>query len=727
MNATIGKRVSYDQGCLKSVRKLPDYVSGKFLDLMSRYMDNPAGNGLNLESVEGSKDKSLKSLRLDQNYRAIAFETAKDIMFVHVNEHDKAYRWAEGRRVKLDTATNRIRIVEEIEQSQVEVDNQIEETRLFSDFKDKKLLSLGVAEEAIAIARTIHSEQELDESEDRFDPLSFQVLYALAAGYSEEEVYSLVGNETEENTETSDDKSFEELIDTDESRQSIFTPQSIEELRRFFDGELDTWRVWLHPEQRKFAYKDYNGPAMVRGAAGTGKTVVAMHRAKHIADQLANDPRAKGQKVLVTTFTTTLAKDIESNLKTLCPEHLVGSSPRIEVINLDRWASQYLKKKQFDRRVASSQQDEDQIKDLWAEVFDTYPLPDGMSETFIKSEWEQIIQARGLDDLNGYLKASRAGRGTPLNRAKRKELWNFFATFRAKLIQSGLVERDDVYREAIPLLNAEPGKLGYASVIVDEAQDMGEQAFRLIRALIPEQKNNDKNSIFIVGDAHQRIYNRRASMSACGINIVGRSRKLKLNYRTTHEIRAWAVAVLQGMSVDDLDAGEDTLDGYVSLERGLKPLLSGYGSDTEEFNALTQWLKELLAENVSDSEIGILAFRNQQLHDLRDCLSKAGIQAVILSSDKADDRSSAGVRLCTMHRAKGLEFKAVAIPFISASLFPPKWRLDQAVDEADREDIEAQLKSLLHVAATRAKGHLRVSWSGTPSPFISETLSKYHN
>jgi superfamily I DNA/RNA helicase len=719
MSAEQGKRVSYDQGCLKSVRMLPDYVSGKFLDLMSRYMDNPARNGLNLESVVGGKDKSIKSLRLDQNYRAIAFETASDIMFVHVNEHDKAYRWAEGRRVKLDTVTNRIRIVEEIEQVQESVEKTSEASRLFSHFKDKKLTSLGVAEEAIAIARTLNTEQELEASEDRFDPLSFNVLYALAAGYTEEEVYSIVGGEIDTNNGSDDNKSFEELIDTDESRQTIFTPYSIEELRRFFDGELEGWRVWLHPEQRKLAYKDYNGPAMVRGGAGTGKTVVAMHRAKYIADQLKDDSRAKGQKILVTTFTTTLAKDIEANLKTLCPEHMSGTSPRIEVINLDRWASQYLKKKQFDRRVVSSSEDEEQIKDLWLEVFDANPLPDGLTEAFVKTEWEQIIQAKGIDDLTSYLKASRKGRGTPLNRSKRKDLWGVFAMYRAKLLQSGLVERDDVYRETIPLLNAEPGKLGYAAVIVDEAQDMGEQAFRLIRALVPESQNNDKNSIFIVGDAHQRIYNRRSSMSACGINIVGRSRKLKLNYRTTHEIRAWAVAVLKGLHIDDLDTGEDTLDGYVSISHGMAPQLSGYGTESDELAALAQWVKELPNDSILDSEIGILAFTNKQLKAIHEHLSKSGVASLILTSDKADDRSNAGVRLCTMHRAKGLEFKAVAIPFMSSSLFPPKWLLDNAVDEADREDVQAQLKSLLHVAATRAKGHLRLSWSGKSSPFVA--------
>lgn len=719
MNLNFGKRVSYDQGCLKSVRKLPDYVSGKFLDLMSRYMDNPSSNGLNLETVEGGRDKSLKSLRLDQNYRAIAFETPKDIMFVHVNEHDKAYRWAEGRRVKLDKATNRIRIVEEIEQNQEAVPINEQEKNLFSDFKDKKLIALGVAEEAIALARSLSSESELDDALDRFDPLSFQVLYALAAGYSEEEVYALVGDVIIEPSSTDQDKSFEDLITTEESRQTIFTPQSIEELRRFFDGELEGWRIWLHPDQRKFAYKDYNGPAMVRGGAGTGKTVVAMHRAKYLADQLTADPQNAGQKILITTYTTTLAKDIENNLKTLCPEYVSGSAPRIEVINLDRWAVQYLKKKQFNRRVVSTAADEQHIEGLWDEVFESLILPSGLSEAFIKAEWEQIIQAKGIDDLADYIRASRVGRGTPLNRAKRKTLWNYFALFRAKLIQSGLVERDDVYREAIPLLRAEPGKLGYYSVIVDEAQDMGEQAFRLIRSIIPEAQNNDKNSIFIVGDAHQRIYNRRASMSSCGINIIGRSRKLRLNYRTTHEIRAWAVAVLKGISVDDLDEGKDSLDGYVSLARGMPPQLNGYGTDSEELAALAQWIDELPSDKIADNEIGILCHTNKQLQLVEDCFSTRGISTLKLSTDKADERGKPGVRLCTMHRAKGLEFKAVAIPFMSNNQFPPKWLLDKAIDEADKEDMEGQLKSLLHVAATRAIGHLRVSWSGVQSHYFS--------
>ncbi|GAB5499053.1 MAG: ATP-dependent helicase [Pseudohongiellaceae bacterium] len=722
MNTPIAKSVSYDQGCLRSVRKLPDYVSGKFLDLMARYMDNPASNGLNFETVEGSKDKSLKSLRLDQSYRAIAFETDKHVMFVHVNEHDKAYRWAKGRRVKLDTATNRIRIVEEVEQEQQAVAApKLSEEKLFDDFKDKKLIQLGVAEESLPIIREIADVEQLEASEERLDPLSFQVLYGLAAGYTEEEVYALVGreNETENQSSLSEQKSFDDLLDTAESRQTIFTPETIEELRRFFDGELADWRVWLHPDQRKLAYRNYNGPAMVRGGAGTGKTVVAMHRAKYLADSLSADPQKAGQRVLVTTFTRTLAKDIEANLRTLCPKHFEGNVPRIEVVNLDRWAANYLSKKQFDRKVVN--QNADELTNLWQETFDEVDLPEGLSEAFVKAEWEQIVQAKGISDQKAYLRVSRAGRGTPLNRQKRAHLWGIFERYRAGLIQEGIAERDDVYREAIPLLESEPGKLGYASVVVDEAQDMGEQAFRLIRAILPNSEEGDRNSIFIVGDAHQRIYNRRASMSQCGIHIVGRSRKLKLNYRTTHKIRELAVAILGGINVDDLDTGSDNLEGYISVHHGLPPELRGYKSDLDEVDALAEWIKELTSgEDFKPSDVGVLLFTNKQADDIKERLEALGISVLRLAGDNPDDQKKPGVRVSTMHRSKGLEFKAVAIPNMSASNFPPEWILNKAIDDADREDQLLQLRSLLHVATTRAKEHLRISWSGEASDIIPQ-------
>lgn len=724
MTETFAKRVSYDIGCMKSLRKLPDKVTVRFMDMMTRYMTDPSGNGLNLETVEGAKDSAMKSLRVDQGYRAVAFEVGKDIMFVHVNEHDKAYRWAAGRRIKLDPNTNRIRVIEEVDTETASTPIPTE-PGLFSEVSDKRLSALGVAEEELPSVRPITTLEALEAAEERFDPLTYQVLYALAAGYTDEEIQALTGVAEETATTTPEaELTFDRLIETEESRQTIFIPDSEAELRRVFEEGLEGWRVFLHPEQRKFAYRDYNGPALVRGGAGTGKTVVAMHRAKHLADQIAADSTRAGQRVLLTTFTSNLAQDIEANLRTLCPEHLEARPPRIEVINLDRWVSQFLKRKNFERKVAYFGEARDRLDEIWREVLDDHDLPEGLSEAFVKAEWAQIVQAKGLTEQRAYLKASRAGRGTPLDRRKRVALWEVFSDYRARMLSEGLAEPDDAYREAIEILSAEAPNLPYAAVIVDEAQDMGEQAFRLIRAIVPEGSFGDQNSIFVVGDAHQRIYARRASMSSCGINVRGRSRRLRLNYRTTQEIRAWAVSILQGVSVDDLDEGNDTLRGYVSLIQGPEPELVPCRSEAEELDGLVAWVRWQSTHQTRLSDTGVLCGRRADVERVRDSLRAAGIDTILLQSGSADDRSIPGVRVTTMHRAKGLEFFAVALPFLSDDAFPPAGALKAAVDTADRADILDQFRSLLHVAATRAKKTLRVSWSGRPTPLVPSRHSR---
>lgn len=721
MTDTMTKRVSYDIGCMKSLRKLPDRVALRFMDLMTKYMSDPSANGLNLETVEGSKDSSIKSLRVDQGYRAIAFEVGRDIMFVHVNEHDKAYRWAAGRRVKLDPETNRIRVIEEVDAvvEQVAMPDS-SAPRLFDEVTDARLRALGVPKEELTAIRQLPTIEALEAAEDRFDPLTYQILYAVAAGYADEEIQSLTGVGAEPDVvpqQLAAELTFEKLIETEQSRQTIFIPESEAELRRVFEEGLEGWRVFLHPEQRKIAYREYNGPVLVRGGAGTGKTVVAMHRAKYLADQIEKDPTRAGQRVLLTTFTTSLAHDIEANLRTLCPGHLDARPPRVEVINLDRWVYQFLKRKSFAREVAFFGEARDRLDQVWKEVFDDHELPEGLSEPFVRAEWAQIVQAKGLTDQKGYLKASRAGRGTPLDRKKRALLWNIFADYRARLISEGLAEPDDAYREATEILTAEAPNLPYAAVIVDEAQDMGEQAFRLIRAIIPETPAGDRNTLFMVGDAHQRIYGRRAAMSACGINVRGRSKRLRLNYRTTQEIRAWAVSVLEGVSVDDLDEGTDSLRGYVSLMRGAAPDLVACRSEVEELDGLVAWVRALPPDRIQLSDIGVLCARRADADRVQALLRTAGIETVMLQSG-ADDRSVPGVRITTMHRAKGLEFFAVAIPFLSETTFPPPGALRAAVDPADKEDIVMQYRSLLHVAATRAKKALLVSWSGTATKLI---------
>ena len=722
MTDTMSKRVSYDIGCMKSLRKLPDRVALKFMDMMTRYMSDPSANGLNLETVEGAKDSSIKSLRVDQGYRAIAFEVGRDIMFVHVNEHDKSYRWASGRRVKLDPETNRIRVIEEVEVVEEPMANPATAIpRLLEGVPDTRLRSLGVPEEELAAVCLIPTIEALEAEEDRFDPLTYQIIYAVAAGYEDEEIRTLTGTGSETEVEPhkpGTELTFGQMIETEQSRQTIFIPDSEAEVGRVYEEGLEGWRFFLHPEQRKIAYRDYNGPALVRGGAGTGKTVVAMHRAKHLADEIEKNPSRAGQRVLLTTFTTSLAHDIEANLRTLCPTHLDARPPRIEVINLDRWVSQFLKRKSFAREVAFFGEALERLDQVWREIFDDHELPGGLSEAFVQAEWAQIVQAKGITDQKGYLKASRAGRGTPLDRRKRAALWDIFADYRARLISERLAEPDDAYREATEILSVEAPNLPYVAVIVDEAQDMGEQAFRLIRAIVPESLSGDKNALFIVGDAHQRIYGRRASMSACGINVRGRSKRLRLNYRTTQEIRAWAVSILEGVSVDDLDEGTDSLRGYISLMRGAGPELAGCRSEQEELDGLVAWVRALPTDQTKLAEIGILCARRADVDRVQGALRAASIETVVLQSG-ADNRSVTGVRITTMHRAKGLEFFAVAIPFLSDGTFPPRGALIGAIDDAHQEDLMNQYRSLLHVAATRAKKALRISWSGAPTSLIA--------
>ena len=729
MNAPVPYRLSYDSGCIRSLSKLPGQVSGKFQEMMNRFMSDPSANGLNLEGVKGTADRGIKSVRVDQNYRAIAFVCGQDIMFIHVNSHDKAYHWAKGRSVRVDPGTNRIRIVDTVEvteQSLVPATGATaaEPRRLFAAVKDQRLLALGILPEELPRIRQLRDEDDLHNSAEFLDTTSHDILTALASGYSDDEVRLVVGIKApDEPSAGKAPPSFAEVIASEDSRQHIFIPANEDELRRMIEGDLQGWRIFLHRDQRSLAYHDYNGPALVRGGAGTGKTVVAMHHARYLADQIAASPARANERVLFTTFTRNLSLDIQSNLKTLCPEHLDGANPRIEVVNLDRWVSQFLKRKKFPRDIVYFGVERDRLDDIWREVLNENARPDGLSDEFIRSEWTQVVQAKGIMTEQDYLKASRAGRGTPLDRRRRVMLWRIFSGYRARMVDEGLAEPDDGYREAAEILKAEAPTLPYSAVVVDEAQDMGEQAFRLIRAIVPEKPDGDRNSIFIVGDAHQRIYARRANMSVCGINVRGRSRQLRLNYRTSDEIRRWAVSILEGVAVDDLDGESDNLNGYISVFRGPVPDLVGFSSEDDEIDALAQWLLSLPGQGIQLADVGVLVRTNNNIDLLTRRLGDAGIEVVRLRPDMVDDRTQPGVRLSTMHRAKGLEFQAVAIPLLAKSVFPPPRILQSATDDSDRRNLIQQEKSLLHVAATRAMKLLRVSWSGEPTEMIVTALA----
>lgn len=411
----------------------------------------------------------------------------------------------------------------------------------------------------------------------------------------------------------------------------------------------------------------------VLGGAGTGKTVLAMHRAKWLAEQRATLEK----KVFFTTFTRNLAADIEENLKTLCSPTVMQ---KIEVKNLDAWVHGLLRRYKYEHKIIYNRK-QDEAAEAWQCALTLQDTSLALTPSFYEEELERVVLAQGVSSRDEYRMAKRTGRGTVLTRGKRDAIWPVFEEYRAQLASRKLKEVDDAYRDAADLLKDKPQ--GYSSIIVDETQDFGPQALRLLRAMVP----SGANDLFFVGDGHQRIYTRnRASMSSSGINIQGRSRKLYLNYRTTEEIRRLAVATLEGCEVDDLDEGSDEVKRYKSLSHGPVPKVLDFQHLEDALGSLTPLLKTSLGEQRS---VCVIVPTKHDANAVQGNLKAEKMASTILGPDDRDQPDSQSVRIATMHRAKGLEFDEVVL------MIPRDW----SGSKLSKENIQR----LQYVAMTRAK------------------------
>lgn len=443
------------------------------------------------------------------------------------------------------------------------------------------------------------------------------------------------------------------------------------------------------------------------GGAGTGKTVVAMHRAKWLVRHCFTD---SNDRVLFTTFTRNLAVDIKANLKSICtPEQM----HRVHVVNLDAWVTEFLRQEDVDIQIAYGE-DADSI---WENACTLAPQELGLSKDFYQAEWQDVILAQGCQTIRDYLKARRVGRGTRLSRSQRQAIWPVFNEYRSQLRAHGLREPDDAMRDAAQLIRQRGSDtLPYKAVIVDEAQDMSPAAFELIRAIAGEPSKND---LFIVGDAHQRIYGKVVVLSQCGIDIRGRARKLRLNYRTTEETRRWSTAVLTGINVDDLNGGTDSLQDYRSLMHGEVPIVQGFSTFQEEIDFLKSTITHIHASESSHAGICLAVRTNALVDKYCTALSANGIEVKKISRSQPDNLAESGVRVATMHRVKGLQFDYMLLPSLSADVLPSQYGLSRCADETAKQDFINGERSLLHVAATRAKKRVFVTYQDAPSSLLT--------
>lgn len=698
-------KVAIADTILGQLIELPKPIAKKVTSWIEKFQSNPAATGLNFERIQKARDPKLRSVRVDRDYRAIvaAPESGDVYLLVYLDKHDDAYRWAEHARVEIHPATGELQVFRiQGDASGTPAPERAQHApRLFENYRDRDFVRLGLPESLVADVRSIETEEDFLDRVNAYPKLAWDALAGLAEGKSVEEVYAEQGR----TARAVDPSDFGAALETPETKTSFLVATDDEELRQVLLQPLERWRIFLHPAQQRLVSKHWSGPVRVLGGAGTGKTVVAMHRARWLARHVATVAK---DRILVTTFTQNLASDIRENLNNLCSTEEFG---RIDVAHLHGWAAEYLRAAEAPFETVY---DEDRLDEVWRLALRSATPGTPYDIRFYKAEWQEIVVANDLADEAAYLRAPRTGRGVPLNRLQRKQMWPVFSAYREEMGRRGWRDGDDALNAARALLTKDPDQTRpYRSVVVDETQDLGLPALRLIRAMVSQAPDD----VFLVGDGHQRIYRRRVALGSAGLDIRGRGRHLRINYRTPDEVRRVALAVLEGVPIDDLDGGADSLVREISFRRGAPPSVNNFADQEEELAAAALRIKSLTEAGANDAGICVAVRTNREADAVEDALGKRGLYVHKLSRRRADIRRRPGIRVATMHRVKGLEFDHVLILGVSHHGIPNREALI-ADDEQSRREAEWRERALLYVAMTRARHTVWISFVGEPSRFI---------
>ncbi len=696
MNDSVKVAISSD--FLTAFARLPRGTQGKVTDFINKFRNNPKSPGINYEKIQNAFDDKICSVRIDDTYRGIV---ARDVtsgvyLMLWVDHHDEAYDWAKRKRCEVNPKSGAVQVFDI--QAVIEEIPEAPETTLFNVYKDEDLLTLGVPEVQLQFVKSISDKKSFYASEDKLPKDAYEYLTWLAEDVPMEEVLELAESDREETVA----EDLSEALGSAQSKKSFVVIEGEDELRTIMAEPLEKWRIFLHPAQRRIVYRNFSGPARVIGGAGTGKTVVAMHRAKYLASILEPE-----KKILFTTYTANLAADIKENLRKLCTKDELR---RIEVINLDAWVSRYLREHGYTAEVVY----DDQTDELWKEAYTYADLSLDFPESFYKEEWIRVVAANEAFTLPQYVVASRIGRGTRLDRKKRIAVWKVFEAYMSLMKERGVRDVYTAMYECRMIIENSKAEPEYRSIIVDEGQDLSVNAYRLIRRLAGFEHEND---LFIVGDSHQRIYKNYAALSKCGIYIRGRSSVLRINYRTTEEIRKYAFALLNGISFDDLDEAAISKDRCRSLTHGVVPEIRFFDNAGQEIDFLVSEIKSLIESGTEARNICVVARTHKLISDYIVQLTVNNIRAYEIRTNKIDDRGLDGVRVATMHRVKGLEFRYIFVVAANDRIIPLKSAID-TTDAVSKAESYTKEKCLLYVALTRAQKGAYITGYGRKSEFL---------
>ena len=656
-------------------------------------MIDPKGAGLSLERLNRASGDKVWSARVSQDLRIILRRDGEDSLLAYVGHHDDAYRWAERRRFVPHERTGAMQIVELVERQQEhaptrsETDGQTAAATAVEDvfcpfwaLTDDQMLDIGVPREWLQHAREM-AECDLDMLFDRLPAEAAEALYDFATG-----------GRLEDHIAKPAEPGADPFAHPDAQRR-FRVLDNVEELQAALDAPFEKWAVFLHPAQRDLVERKMNGPTRVAGSAGTGKTIVALHRAVNLARA---DPAAR---ILLTTFSRQLADALERK-RNILTEATPGLRAQISVRPIDQAATELYTKILGQPNRAAPSQIRFCVRDA-----QKAGLGGDLSTEFLVEEWDELVDAWGVTSAEAYATIPRIGRRIRLGPRQREAAWSVFDYIQHRLAERRLVTWQMIYSAVTQWLAQDVSRIPYEHVIVDEAQDLSVAQIRFLAAVGKAKPD----ALFLAGDMGQRIFRLPFSWTKLGLDIRGRSHSLKVNYRTSHQIRAMADRLLPS-AITDLDGIEEGRSNTVSVFDGPAPDVVLAADEAAECAAISGWLGACLESGVVPPEIGLLVRGEGQLGRARTAAKAAGL----------NPREEGGITIATMHDAKGLEFRAVAVVCCDEDILPDPARLAAIGDVAEMETAYETERHLLYVACTRARDRLLVSGVKPGSEFLDD-------
>ena len=729
----------------KPASKLEPSLKKKAYAFLEKLAEDDTSLGLHIEPIAHSADDKVRTGRVDQSYRAVLFRIPGKgepaYVFYGIWPHDDAIAVAKKTRLtwnpvngvtELTTVAPKPDVMYPAAPSAPAAPAPAPKPLLVSLGLDRKTLVdvLGIDETLAARALAAVDENALMTLAENAVEWQGLALLDLATGSSVAEVQDKLslGAPPVSGVATEDDRLIEGLRHP-AAQMSFAWIENNAELRRVIEGgDFGAWRVFLHPEQRKYAERSYSGPFRLSGGAGTGKTVVLLHRARMLAR------RSHDSRVLLTTFTTNLADQLRTDLGRLDPglPYAAGlAEPGVSVYGIDALASAVLRRAGTEIAsdaeavlgTATAQVNGRTPGTAWRDAVDAaggaLPVP-LRSIQFLTAEYAQIVLPNRIISREAYYKVRRPGRGVALDRAKRAAVWDVIEAYRAQARIAGSVD----FAEAATIAGAHLRRVASTQgvfvadhVLVDEGQDLGPAHWQLMRALVGEHADD----LFIAEDSHQRIYGQRIVLSQFGIRIVGRSQRLTLNYRTTAQNLAYAINVLRGGKYVDLEDAAESSAAYRSARSGPVPRLIPCATLSEELDKAADLIRSWVAETDAPETIAVLVREQRQRDRVVTGLAERGV--TIRAVDREHIKPGQPV-VMTMHRAKGTEFSKILLFGVDQGAIPRPLRDEQYAEDAWADALLRE-RSLLYVAATRARDELALSWSGDPSQLLPPAAEQH--